>query len=192
MASRGKLFIISGPSGSGKSSLVNDILKKSNNFVRSVSVTTRPRREDEVYGSHYHFIAKEEFDKLVNKGMLLEWAAYAGYMYGTPKKFVSDNLKKGKNVILVIDVNGAMQVLNKIKDVYLIFITTSSFNELKNRIIKRGAENDEEIEKRLGIAESEIKYEKYYDCIIVNNNYNEALNNLKKVLNMKVEGLSIK
>jgi len=184
MTSRGKLFIISGPSGSGKSSLVSDIIKESDNFVRSVSVTTRPRREDEVYGSHYHFISEEEFDDLLKRDMLLEWASYAGYLYGTPKKFVTDNLKKGKNVILVIDVKGAMQVVDKIKDVYLIFITTSSFNELKDRIIKRGAENNKEIEERLGIARSEIKYEKYYDCIIVNNNYNEALNNLKKVLNV--------
>ncbi|OFW62705.1 MAG: guanylate kinase [Actinobacteria bacterium RBG_19FT_COMBO_36_27] len=182
MACRGKLFIISGPSGSGKSSLVNDVLKESDDFIRSVSVTTRPRREDENSGSHYHFISREKFDKLIEKDMLLEWASYAGYLYGTPKKSVLDNLKKGKNVILVIEVQGAMQIMNKIREAYLIFITTSSIDELGRRIEKRGAENTEEMRKRLEIARNELKFKKYYDCIIVNNNYNEALLNLKKVL----------
>ncbi len=183
MAARGKLFIISGPSGSGKSSLVDDIVKQSDNFVRSISVTNRPKRESEASGSHYHFISKKEFDELIEEDRLLEWASYAGYLYGTPKEFVIENLKKGKNVILTIEVQGAMQVVKKIKEVYLIFITTSSFEELKKRIRKRGAESKEEIERRLKIAGKELKYEKYYDCIIVNNNYNEALLKLKKVLN---------
>jgi guanylate kinase len=185
MASRGKLFIISGPSGSGKSSLVNDIVKKSDDFIRSISVTTRPRRADEKYGEHYHFVTRDEFYELVEKDMLLEWASYGGCLYGTPKKFVTEKLEEGKNVILVIEVHGAMQVVEKLKDVYLIFITASSFNELERRIKKRGAENPEELNKRLEIAREEIKYEKYYDCIIVNSNYNEALINLKKVLDTR-------
>jgi guanylate kinase len=180
---QGKLFIISGPSGSGKSCLVDDIVKESENFVRSISVTTRPMRENETDGCHYHFISKEEFEKLIKEDMLLEWAPYADYLYGTPRKFVEDNLKKGKNVILVIDVRGAMNVKNKIADAYLIFITTSSINELKRRIEKRGTESQEEINRRIEIARKELEYIKYYDCIIVNNNYNEALLNLKKVLN---------
>lgn len=183
MVRRGKLFIISGPSGSGKSSLVDDILKESDNFIRSVSVTTRPKRENETSCSHYHFISREEFKKLIEKDMLLEWASYAGYLYGTPKKFVMDNLNRGKNVILVIEVQGAMQITNKIKEAHLIFITTSSIDELKRRIKKRGAETPEKMNERLEIARKELEYKKYYDCIIVNNNYNEALLNLKKVLN---------
>jgi guanylate kinase len=180
---RGKLFIISGPSGSGKSCLVDDIVKESDSFVRSISVTTRPMRENEADGCHYHFISKEEFEKLIKEDMLLEWASYAGYLYGTPRKFVEDNLKRGKNVILVIDVRGAMQVKSKVADSYLIFITTSSIDELKRRIKKRGTESQEEMNKRIEIAKKELEYIKYYDCIIVNNNYNEALLNLKKVLN---------
>jgi len=189
MAGKGKLFIISGPSGSGKSSLVIDAVKHLDNFVKSISVTTRPSRESETHGSHYHFISREEFDKLAEKDMLLEWASYAGYSYGTPGKFVKDNLDKGKNVILVIDVQGAMQVKNKIKDTYLIFITTSSIDELERRIRKRGSESAEETKKRLYIAKNELEYEKYYDCIIANNDYNEALANLKKVLNEKGKGV---
>lgn len=183
MAGKGKLFIISGPSGSGKSSLVDNIIKQENNFIRSVSITTRPRRKSEACGRHYHFVSENKFRELIEKGMLLEWASYTGYLYGTPKKFVLENLNKGKNVILVIEVQGAMQVIEKIKDAYLIFITTSSFDELEKRIKKRGAENPEEIKKRIEIARNELKYMKYYDCIIVNNNYNEALLNLKKALN---------
>lgn len=176
------MFIISGPSGSGKSSLVVDVIKQSGNFIKSISVTTRPKRESETPDSHYNFISREEFDKLIEKDILLEWASYAGYLYGTPRKFVMENLDKGKNVILVIDVQGAMQVRKKIKEAYLIFITASSTDELEKRIQKRGSESIEEVKRRLGIAKSELKYEKYYDCIIANNDYNEALANLKKVL----------
>lgn len=183
MAGRGKLFIVSGPSGSGKSSLINDIVSKSDNFVRSISVTTRPRRKNETCGCQYHFVSNNEFDELIEKNMLLEWAFYAGYLYGTPKNFVTENLNKGKNVILVIEVQGAMQVIKKMKGAYLIFITTSSFKELEERIKKRGTDNSEEIKMRLGIAKSEMDHMKHYDCIIVNNNYNEALLNLKEVLN---------
>jgi len=183
MTGRGKLFIVSGPSGSGKSSLINDIVNESDDFVRSVSVTTRPKREDETSGRQYHFISKDEFEELIEKDMLLEWTSYAGYLYGTPKKFVTERLSKGKNVILVIEVQGAMKVIKKIKDTYLIFITTSSFKELEERIKKRRADSLEETNKRLEIAKSELNHKKYYDCIIVNDNYNEALFNLKKVLN---------
>ena len=180
---RGKLFIISGPSGSGKSCLVDDIIKESNNFVRSVSVTTRPRRENEIDGCHYHFISEGEFKNLIKEDMLLEWASYAGYLYGTPVKFVEDNLNGGRNVILVIETQGAMQVKSKMKDAFLIFITTTSIDELRERIKKRGTESQEEIDKRIKIAQKELECMKYYDCIIVNNNYNEALLNLKKILN---------
>jgi len=189
MAEKGKLFIVSGPSGSGKSSLVIDAIKHSDNFVKSISVTTRPSRKSETHGSHYHFVSREEFDKLLEKDMLLEWASYAGYLYGTPGEYVKDNLDNGKNVILVIDVQGAMQVKEKIKDAYLIFITASSIDELERRIKKRGAESAEETKKRLDIAKNELKYEKYYDCIIANNDYNEALANLKTVLNEKGKGV---
>jgi guanylate kinase len=188
MTARGKLFIISGPSGSGKTSLVDDVLSKSSDFVRSVSVTTRPIRKGEARGSHYHFVTGEEFDRLVDRDRLLEWAPYSGYLYGTPKKFVEEKLRKGKNVILVIEVKGAIQVAKKVKDAYLIFITTPSYRELEERIKKRGANSPGEVRKRLETAKMELGYMKHYDCIIVNNNYNEALQNLKRVLNKKVKG----
>jgi guanylate kinase len=188
MTARGKLFIISGPSGSGKTSLIDDVLSKSSDFIRSVSVTTRPKRKCETQGTNYHFISKDEFESLIEKDMLLEWAPYAGYLYGTPKKFVNEKLKDGKNVILVIEVKGAMQVVKKIKGACLIFITTSSYKELEERIKKRSMDSPDGIRERMETAKKELRFMKYYDCIIVNNNYNEALQNLKKFLNSKKKG----
>jgi guanylate kinase len=156
MTAKGKLFIISGPSCSGKTCLIDDVLKGLNNFVRSVSVTTRLKRKDEIAGRHYNFVSEEKFAELVEKDMLLEWADYAGYHYGTPKKFVEEKLNQGKNVILVIEVKGAMQAVKKVKDAYLIFITTSSYEELEERIKKRGADSPEEVKKRLETAKKEL------------------------------------
>ena len=187
--SNGRLFVISGPSGVGKSSLINDILNDLSGFVKSISITTRPKRKDEVIGKQYRFVTKEEFEDLIRKDSFLEWASYCGYLYGTPKEFVLNQLKAGKNVILEIEVKGAMQIKSKIKDAFLIFITVASLKQLeerimklKDRLVKRGTDDTREIKKRMDVARNELKYEKYYNCIIVNNNYNEALINLKHVL----------
>jgi len=185
---KGKLFVVSGPSGSGKSSLVNDALKHLKNFERSVSVTTRVKRSDEVEGQHYYFIDQETFEDLIKKNELVEWVNYCGNYYGTLKKNISKNIENGKNVVLVIDVKGAMQVKKVFKEAYLIFITTSDIGELENRLKERKTEDMEIIEERLEKAKEEMKYQKHYDCIIVNNNYNEALKNLIYVLSSKMEG----
>ncbi len=179
---KARLFIISGPSGSGKSSLISDVLKDLNDFEKSVSATTRPLRKGEILGKQYYFMAEEEFEDLVEKGNFLEWAEYSGYYYGTPKKAVCEKLAGGVNVILEIDVKGAMQIKEKIDDAFYIFILTNTIEELRKRLIKRGTDGREEIEKRLKITSEELEYKKHYDCIIVNNNYNEALQNLKKLL----------
>jgi guanylate kinase len=183
----GKLFVISGPSGAGKSSLIDDALKGLNGFIKSISVTTRPRRNCEKDGIKYNFVSKEKFEKLINEDKFLEFATYCDFLYGTPKDFVEEQLNSGKNVILEIEINGAMQIKEKIKDAFLIFITTPSFSQLKERLKKRGTESITEIEKRLIKSEDEIKYLKYYDCIIVNNNYNKALLNLKNILDLQKE-----
>jgi guanylate kinase len=182
MIAKARLFVISGPSGSGKSRLISDVLKDMGNFEKSVSATTRPKRSGEIQGKQYYFVPPDEFRDMIDRESLLEWAVYAGYYYGTPESFVREKLSAGINVILEIEVQGAMQVMEKIDSAYFIFITTTIPGELKERLIKRATESREEIEKRLKIAEKELKYKKYYDCIIVNNNYNEALKNLKSVL----------
>lgn len=179
---KARLFVISGPSGSGKSSLISDVLKDLNDFEKSVSATTRPVRKGEIQGKQYYFMAEEEFRDLIEKGNFLEWAEYSGYYYGTPKGAVFKKLAGGINVILEIEVNGAMQIKEKTNDAFYIFILTNTIEELRKRLIKRGTDECEEIEKRLKIASKELEYKKYYDCIIVNNNYNEALQNLKKLL----------
>jgi guanylate kinase len=186
---KGRLIIVSGPSGVGKSSLTDDALKDLEGFERSVSVTTRPRRKNETEGDKYNFIKKQDFDNLIKEDKLLEWAEYCDFQYGTPLDFVEEKLKEGKNVILEIEVLGAMEVKKKIKDAYLIFIVTSNISDLKKRLKNRDTESADNIEKRLKAAEEELKYQCYYDCIIVNNDYNEALLNLKQVLLLQKEAV---
>ncbi|MCL4416489.1 MAG: guanylate kinase [Actinobacteria bacterium] len=185
---KGTLFVISGPSGAGKSTLIRKALSILDNFVKSVSVTTRPQRKGEKNGSHYHFVSKDEFEKMIKDNQLLEWAQYCGYYYGTPKKFVDNNLQKGMNIILEIEVSGALQVRKAMPQSYLIFISAPGVYELEKRLKKRARECESEISDRMKKAKEEIKYEKYYDCIIINNNYNEALKNLLYVLTSKCGG----
>ena len=184
----GTLFVISGPSGAGKSSLVREALAKVDNLVKSVSVTTRPPRKGEVNGKNYFFAKKDEFEKMIEKGELLEWANYCDYYYGTPLNYVDDNLKRGISIILEIEVIGAMKVKKIIPDAYFIFITVFSIRQLEKRLRKRATECEEAIVARIKKAREEMEYEKYYDCIIINNNYNEALKNLTNVLTSKSEG----
>lgn len=182
MSTPARLFVISGPSGSGKSSLISDVLDSTDGFEKSISVTTRPRREVEQRGKQYHFTTSSRFEEMIEKGHFLEWAEYAGYYYGTPAGPVMKSLDRGINVILEIEVQGAMQVKKKVGDAYFIFILTTSLDELRQRLEDRGTDSREEIGKRLKIAAEELKSKTQYDCIIVNNNYNEALQNLKTVL----------
>jgi len=183
---KGKLFIISGPSGAGKSTLIDDVLTELDGFVRSTSVTTRPKRKDEKEGKKYIFLSEEEFKKLKSSKNLLECASYCGFNYGTPREFVEKELSKGNNVILEIDVQGAVQVKEQKKDVYMIFISTTSTQILKKRLKKRNTESVQEIDSRMKTSEQELKYQKYYDCILINNDYNEALLGLKHVLKTQI------
>ena len=183
----GRLFIISGPSGAGKSTLITAVLARLDNFLMSVSVTTRPQRKIEAEGKKYSYISEKEFMEMVANNELLEYAQYIDYYYGTPKKFVDTEIKNGNNVILEIDVKGAMQVKERIIDAYMIFIMTPNLEILKERLLKRNTESAVDIAKRLETAKNELEYQKYYDCIIVHNDYNEALLNLMHVLKTQKE-----
>ncbi|MHB1335725.1 MAG: guanylate kinase [Candidatus Humimicrobiaceae bacterium] len=187
---KGTLFVISGPSGAGKSSLVREALARCDNIVKSVSATTRPPRKQEIHGKNYYFVNKDEFERMIENHEFLEWANYCGYYYGTPLKYVNDNLEKGINIILEIEVIGAMKVKKIISDAYLIFITVFNAMQLEKRLRKRATECEEVIMTRIEKAKEEMKYEKYYDCIIINNNYNEALKNLLHVLTSKSGGIN--
>ena len=183
MAKReGKIFIISAPSGSGKTTLCERLIKRVPDVVRSVSMTTRPLRQGEKSGKDYVFITKREFEKHIKRNSLLEWARNFGYYYGTPKKKVLKLLAKGKDVILAIDVKGAMKVKKLYPEGVFIFVLPPSAIELKKRLKRRKADSTREISKRIKIAERELSYLPRYTYSVVNNNIEKATDKLKAIV----------
>ncbi len=164
---RGRLVVVSGPSGVGKGTVLKYVLER-DDFVYSVSATTRSPREGEVNGVNYFFITRDDFEKMIENGELIEYAEYNGNYYGTPKFFVESMLSQGKNVILEIEVKGAMQVKKVMPDATFIFIAPESREILENRLRGRGTETDDVIAGRLKIAQNEIKACLMYDYIAVN------------------------
>lgn len=179
---KGSLFIISGPSGCGKGTVLAEVLKQDNIFY-SVSATTRSPRPGEVNGVNYFFLSKEEFEKLIADGGMLEYASYCGNYYGTPKKPVEEMIAAGKNVILEIEIQGAAKVMSKCPEAVSVFILPPSLEELKRRLHKRGTETEEVIERRISEASSEISYAKNYDYLIVNAELEKAVNDLLSIIN---------
>ena len=164
---RGRLIVVSGPSGSGKGTILAEVLKNPD-FVYSVSATTRGPREGEVHGKHYFFVDKAEFEKGIANGGFIEYAEYTGNYYGTPYDFVDQNLAQGKNVILEIEVQGAMQIKKRFADALFIFVTPESREELSYRLHARATETEEKIVRRLAVADREIPASFLYDYIIIN------------------------
>lgn len=167
MSKRGKLVVVSGPSGAGKGTILNEVLKAPE-FVYSVSATTRAPREGEVDGKHYFFITREEFENKIADSGFVEYALYNGNYYGTPKDFVEKNIALGKNVILEIEVQGAMQIKESVPDALFIFMTPESREELEKRLRERATENEETIAKRLAIADKEVPSALLYDFVVLN------------------------
>lgn len=180
--SAGKLFVISGPSGVGKGTLVGMLTESHPDLAVSVSSTTRKPRPGEIHGKHYNFIVKDEFIKKADRGDFLEWAEFSGNCYGTDGTFVEKNLKKNKNVLLEIDVKGALQVKNKMMQAILIFIAPPSMDELKARLFKRKTESEAEIEKRLSIVKSELEQKHKFDYIVVNKDLDVAYGELENII----------
>jgi guanylate kinase len=168
MSNVGKLFVVSGSSGSGKGTVLANLFTLSDKFRYSISATTRSPREGEKDGVNYFFVSREEFTSMIEKDEMLEYAEFCGNLYGTPKKYVTEQLAGGMNVILEIEVCGAMQIKEKIPEAVLIFITPPSYEELKKRLYYRGTETEEVVEKRLATALKEIKFADKYDYIIIN------------------------
>lgn len=187
--SKGLLIVVSAPSGCGKGTLLAEVLKN-DNFYYSVSATTRAPREGEVNGVNYHFTSKEDFEKLIASGGVLEYAQYCGNYYGTPRKAVEDKLAEGKDVILEIEVQGAMKIKQNCPEAVFVFILPPSVETLKERLEKRGTETADVIAKRVAEARGEIEKAYNYDYVIVNDDLDTAVSEFIKAV--ESEKLTVK
>ncbi len=178
----GILFVMSGPSGAGKTTIVKGALRELEDVEFSVSYTTRPRRENEVNGRDYFFVTKAEFEERRKKGEFLEWQEVHGHLYGTSKNYVKSKMKSGVNVLLDIDVKGAMSVKKQIKEAVFIFVAPPSFKELKERLIKRHTEGKEDLEKRIEDAKYELSMISEFDYLIVNHDIDQSIKQLESII----------
>lgn len=179
---RGTLFIISAPSGTGKGTIVSEILKRDPNIYFSVSATTRAPREGEKDGVNYFFITREEFLGLIETGGMLEHTEFCGNLYGTPKKAVYDKLDSGRDVLLEIETVGAMNVKAACPEAVSIFILPPSLYELRRRLEKRGTDSEEVITRRISEARAEIEKSRLYDFVVMNDDLETAINDVKSVM----------
>ena len=179
---KGELIVFAAPSGAGKSSLIKEIISNNENIELSVSATTRSPREGETHGKDYFFITDNEFNDLKKKDAFIESADVHGHQYGTLKAFVEEKLENNISVVLDIDVQGFIQISNSIKEVVSIFIIPPSLDELKKRLILRGLDADDVIKRRMENAIKELKHAKYFDHIVLNDDFNRAFNDITSII----------
>ncbi|ASR41180.1 guanylate kinase [Ligilactobacillus agilis] len=183
MSKRGMLIVLSGPSGVGKGTVRKAIFAQDNNkFDYSVSMTTRQMRPGEVNGKDYYFVTKEEFEKEIAEGGMLEYAQYVDNYYGTPLKYVNEMLDEGKDVFLEIEVKGAMQVREKVPDGLFIFLTPPDLMELRQRLVNRGTDDLDVIDMRMKKAVDEIEMMQNYDYAVVNDEVEAAAEKIKTII----------
>lgn len=178
---KGKTFIISGPSGVGKSTVLHGLMQKRGNLYFSVSATTRAPRPGEVSGTDYLFMDRKAFQKMVDNDEFLEHAEYVGNCYGTPKSYVDAAMEKGRDVILDIEVQGAGQICAKRPETVRIFIAPPSWTELERRLIARGTDTPEKVQQRLQRAKEEWKLADSYDYVVINSTVDQAVNELDAI-----------
>lgn len=179
---KGSLFVVSAPAGCGKDTILSEMFKRTDKAGYAVSATTRAPREGEVNGVHYHFFSREEFERMIAEKEVLEYTEYCGNYYGTLKKSVNDLLEAGKDAILKIEVEGAMNIKNMFPEACLVFILPPSWEVLEKRLRDRGTETEEKIVERTEQARSEVGFAKNYDYLIVNDDLNTAVDDLMAVL----------
>ena len=179
---RGKTFIISGPSGVGKSTVLRSLLERRKNVYFSVSATTRDPRPGEEDGVHYHFLDVDTFRQWIANDEFLEYAEFVGNFYGTPRRFVDEAMERGEDVILDIEVQGAIQVTSKRPDAVRIFIAPPSWAELERRLTDRGTDSPDKIQKRLLRAKVEFQTAHTYDYFVINNTVEEAVEELNAIM----------
>lgn len=189
MKNRGVLYIVSGPSGVGKGTILKKLLERNPDLSLSVSATTRKPRTEDKEGVTYFFKTKDEFEKMIEDKEFLEWAVYNGNYYGTPCGPVEESLAAGKDIILEIDVQGAVNVMNSIDGGVFVFIAPPDEKTLYERLRGRGTESDEEIEKRVAAAAAELKLKDKYDYIVVNDCLDTAVENIENIMKKEKEKL---
>ncbi len=186
---KGLLIVISGPSGAGKGTVCKELMKKYNYNI-SISATTRSPREGEVDGVNYYFLDKKSFEEKLFRDEFLEYAQVYGNYYGTLKKGVEDELNKGNNIILEIDIQGTLQVQKVYKNAVYIFLLPPSINELKNRILKRGSETESSFNLRFSSVGEELKYMNSYDYAVINDDLDSAVEKVHSIINTEMNRIS--
>ena len=180
---KGLIIVISGPSGAGKGSICSQIIKDMKDTKLSISMTSRKPRPNELDGVDYYFVTKEEFEKRINNNEFLEYAiVHSNEYFGTPKSKIEEYVNNGINVILEIDIQGALKISEKIKDAIFIFIMPPSMDELKNRLLKRNTENKEKILERFKTAYKELNEYKKYNYVVVNDDLKSAINKTESII----------
>jgi len=182
MRTKETLVVLSSPSGAGKTTICQEILKKHKDYIYSISATTREKRKGEVHGRHYFFLSEEEFKRKIIKGEFVEWAWVFGQRYGTMKKFVIRAKKERKVALFVPDVQGGTAIKRKYPDSVLIFILPPSLKELKRRLVHRGTEGKVELKRRLSTALKEIKFWSKYDYVVINEDINQTVKSVEDII----------
>ncbi len=182
MLNRGRLIVLSAPSGGGKTTLRNGLRRRMPDLLYSVSATSRGPRDGEADGKDYCFLSGEVFRRWIKERKFIEWANVHDNLYGTPREFIEKNLKQGKDILLDIDVKGALQIKKQFPDALLVFIAPPSIAVLEKRLRRRGTDTSEEVKKRILTATDEMSAARDYDCVIVNENLEDALAELEGVV----------
>lgn len=188
--SKGILAVVSGFSGSGKGTIMKRLLEKYDNYGLSISATTRQPREGEVHGREYFFQTKEEFEKMIEQGELIEYAQYVENYYGTPKTYVEEQRSLGKDVILEIEIQGAMKIKEQYPEAVLLFVTPPSAEELKRRLVGRGTETKEVVESRLRRAVQESEGMELYDYLVVNDDLETCVDEVHAIIRSEHDRIS--